>query len=225
MARCKLKRRLPMRYLRCNRGAAACLISLLAFATPSFVLAAPSSTESTIDSRDDIDLAKIQAGGKVIFVSSGPRQAAFRAIDDDRRTVFEFSRSDPRPTMIVKLNESKPVHRVSVVAASATDKIDVYLLNLLPSSPAELDKLKPVATISAPTTAHEAAVDIAPQEARYIALRWSLSKIRAGASAIAEIGIFSDSAPERAVALVTAMAEPPLQDLIAGPPLVPVVSP
>jgi len=214
-----------MRFLRCNRGAAACLVCLLAFATPSFVLATPSSTESTIDSREDVDLAKIQAGGKVIFVSSGPRQAAFRAIDDDRRTVFEFSRSDPRPTMIVKLNESEPVHRVSVVAASATDKIDIYLLNVLPSGAAELDKMKPVATISEPATAHEAAVDIAPQNARYIALRWSFSKVRPGATAIAEIGIFSDSAPERAVALVTVMAEPPSTDLIAGPPLVPVVSP
>jgi hypothetical protein len=215
-----------MRFLRSNRGAEAFLLGALTLAlTPSFGFATSASSGTTIDSRDDIDLAKIQAGGKVIFISSGPRQAAFRAIDDDRRTVFEFSRSDPRPTMIVKLNESKPVHRVSVVTASSTDTIDIYLLNALPSNPAELDKTKPVATISQPATAHEAVVDIAPQEARYIALRWTFSKVRTGASAIAEIGIFSDSAPERAVALVTATAEPPTADLIAGPPLVPVVSP
>lgn len=215
-----------MRTFRSSASGVALAVGLLAFVLCSArVQATTNGNQTTTETGDDVDFAKIQAGGKVIFVSSGPRQAAFRAIDDDRRTVFEFSRSDPRPTMIVKLNESKPVHRVSVVVASDTDKIDIYLLNILPSKPSELDKLKPIATISEPGTAHEAAVEIAPQEARYIALRWTLSKAHARPSAVAEIGVFSDSAPERALALITAVAEPPSTDSIAGPPLIPVVSP
>ena len=215
-----------MRFFSSNASSVALSLGLVAFTlTSPVLLATPNSSDTDVSSRKDVDLAKIQAGGKVIFVSSGPRQAAFRAIDNDRRTMFEFSRSDPRPTMIVKLNESNPIHRVSVVVGSQAEKIDIYLLDILPGDPSGLDKIKPTATISEPATDHEAAVEIAPQDARYIALRWTLSKDHSRASAVAEIGVFSDSTPERAVALVTAVAEPPSANTVVLPPLIPVVSP
>src|SRR6266704_2205247 len=81
---------------------------------------------------EETDVAKIQAGGHIAFVSSGQRLTDFHAIDDDRRTVFEFSTADPRPTIIVRISGSKPIHRVSVVPGSETQKVDVYLLNESP---------------------------------------------------------------------------------------------
>src|SRR5438067_5051032 len=89
------------------------------------------SNQAVVDA-DDVDLAKVQSGGQIVLVSSGQRPARFQAIDDDRRTVFQFSNSDPRPTVIVKLTESKPIHRVSVVPGSESLKVDVYLLDELP---------------------------------------------------------------------------------------------
>jgi hypothetical protein len=39
---------------------------------------------------DEVDLAKVKSGGRIVFVSSGPRQRSFRAINNDRRTTFRF---------------------------------------------------------------------------------------------------------------------------------------
>jgi hypothetical protein len=180
--------------------------------------------QSAIDP-EQIDLAKILAGGKVVFVSSGQRSSAFRAIDDDRRTVFEFSSSDPRPTIVVKLNEKKPIHRVSLVLGSESEKIDVYLLNELPEEPSALDKTKPIASIVDLAVARETVVDFAPQTAQYVALRWTWSKKHLRSAAIAEMGVFSDSAPDAAVAATLTAADPPPTDPVPGPPLIVSVSP
>src|SRR5207249_4934763 len=94
----------------------------------------------------------------------------------DRRTVFHFSSSDPRPTLIVKITGNKPIHRVSVVVGSESASLDVYLLNEPPRDPSDLDRMKPTASIVDPPIAREAAVDFAPQNAHYVALRWGPSK-------------------------------------------------
>src|SRR5256885_17220203 len=66
-----------------------------------------------VEQRDDVDVAKVQAGGKIVIISSGGRGGGFRAIDDDHRTTFRFASDDPRPTLIVQLMGNRPIHPVS----------------------------------------------------------------------------------------------------------------
>jgi hypothetical protein len=190
------------------------------FFNVSTIRAADASNQA-VDSGDDIDLAKVQSGGQVVFVSSGQRLVISHAIDDDRRTVFQFSTSDPRPTVVVKLTESKPIHRVSVVPGSECRKVDVYLLNELPRDPSDLDRIKPLTSIVDLVVGREAAVDFAPQQARYVALRWTLSPAAVGPLKIAEISAFTkpdSSSP------ATALADPAIS-LVMAPPLITPASP
>ena len=192
--------------------------SLVGFSLNGSPIRAAEASNPVVVFAEDVDLAKIQSGGKVVFVSSGHRQSASCAIDDDRRTVFLFSTSDPRPTLIVKLTESKPVHRVSVVVGSEAGKVDVYLVSEIPGDPSDLDKMKSVASIVDLAVAREAIIDFAPQSARYVVLRWALSKNHSRPLAVAEVSAFSNAANPRAATLAPA-------DPIQGPPLIVSVSP
>ena len=177
------------------------------------------------DSSDlaDVDLAKVLAGGKVVFVSSGSRPIGFQAIDDERRTTFQFSNSDPRPTLNVELEKIRPVHRVSVVPGSQSLKVDVYLLTKRPRNLSDLDKIEPVASIVDPVIGREATVDFAPQRARYVVLRWTLSVNPAGPLKIAEVSAFTKpDSPQVSDAL--AATEPPPK-VALGPPVLTPVSP
>ncbi len=199
-------------------------ITTLAVAfTGSWMHGAETSNRVVVEA-DEIDLAKVQAGGQVVFVSSGQRAAVFHAIDDDRRTIFQFSSSDPRPTLIVKLNDTKPVHRVSVVVGSQSGKVDVYLLDKVPHDPSELDKIKPVASIVDLGVAREAFVDFAPETARYVALRWAFAKNVSRPLAVAEVSVFSNSASDPNGAALAA-SDPPPPEAVQGPPLIASVSP
>jgi hypothetical protein len=171
---------------------------------------------------EDVDVAKTQFGGQIVFVSSGQRPAVSHAIDDDRRTVFLFSSSDPRPTLIIKLTRSRPVHRVGVVVGSEAGKVDVYLLDEIRGDGSDLDKVKPVASIVDLRVAREAVVDFAPQSARYVALRWAVSKNHSHPPAIAEISAFSNGTDPGGTLVAS---EPPPADAIEGPPLIVSVSP
>ena len=133
-----------MRFLRAkwNRQLA---ISLIIFSFNVWPVGATEISNRVVVTAEDVDLAKMQSGGQIVFVSSGQRPAVSHAIDDDRRTVFLFSSSDPRPTLIVKLIKSTPVHRVSVVVGSEAGKVDVYLLDQISGDGSDLDKVKPVA--------------------------------------------------------------------------------
>ena len=190
----------------------------------SVLRAAENSTQQPLVDKEEFDLAKVQAGGKVAFVSSGERPAVFRAIDNDRRTVFEFSSSDPRPTLIVKVTETKPIHRVSVVIGSQREQVDVYLLNEIPRDLSELDKLDPVASIVDLSVGREAVADFAPQQAHYVALRWAFSKNHSRPLAVAEVGVFTNSSSDPSLALIVA-ADPPPADPPPGPPIIAAVSP
>lgn len=170
---------------------------------------------------DEVDLAKVQAGGRIVLMSSGVRGGGFRAIDDDHRTTFRFSADDPQPTLIVELIENRPVHRVTAVVGSQSGKIDVYLLNELPRKPSDLDASNPIGSIVDPAIAREASLEFPPQNARYVALRWTLSNRTNEALNVAEVSAFSRGySPAGSAALA---ANPPIY-LAAGPPVIPVVS-
>jgi hypothetical protein len=212
-----------MRFLRQKWNSQLVAVSLIVFSLNGWPIRAAETSNRVVVAAEDVDLAKIQSGAQVVFVSSGQRPAVSHAIDDDRRTVFLFSISDPRPTLIVKLTESKPLHRVSVVVGSEAGTVDVYLLNEIPRDSGYLDKVKPVASIVDPGVAREAMVDFAPQSAGYVALRWALSKNHSHPLAVAEVSAFSNAANRTAGPLATSEAPPP--DAIEGPPFIASVSP
>ena len=186
------------------------------------VRAVDSSNQATLDA-DEVDLAKLQSGGQIVLVSSGQRLVWFHSIDDDRRTVFQFADSDPRPTVIVKVTDAKPIHRVSVVPGSASPKVDVYLLNELPRDLSDLDKDKPLTSILDLAVGKEAAVDFSPQRARYVALRWTLAPTVITPFQIAEISAFTKGEPTH-VADALAATDPPLY-VFQGPPVIKPLSP
>jgi hypothetical protein len=201
----------------------ACLIGLLSIGLPAQAADEPSSQPTTADEKL-VDMAKVHSGGKVAFVSSGQRPAVFHAIDDDRRTIFRFSESDAHPTLIIKLNETRPVHRVSLVPASEAAQVNVYLLDELPRKVSDLDALKPLTSIVNLVVGREAAAEFAPQNARYVALRWILTGPSAGPIKVAEVSAFAQSDTHHASDFL-AVADPAASFHAVEPPDVAVVSP
>jgi len=212
-----------MRFLRSKRDRLILPISLFGLALNISPVQATDLSQKDSSDLADVDLAKLQAGGKIVFVSSGARPTGFHAIDDERRTIFQFSDSDSRPTLIVELKNNRPVHRVSVVPGSQSQKVDVYLLNEWPHHLSDLDKIEPVTSIVDLMVGREAAVDFAPQRARYVALRWTLSANRSDPLKIAEVSAFTKpDSPQISDAF--AASEPPPK-LALGPPVLTPVSP
>ena len=212
-----------MRFLRAKSNGPLVAVALIVFSLNGWPMRAAETPNRVVVTAEDVDLAKTQSGGQISFVSSGQRPAVSHVIDDDRRTVFLFSSSDPRPTLIIKLTQSRLLHRVSVVVGSEAGKVDVYLLGEIPGDGSDLDKVKPVGSIVDLGIAREAVVDFAPQNARYVALRWALPKNYTRPLAIAEIGAFSNVDPSGGT-LVASEAPPPA-DAVQGPPLIVSVSP
>lgn len=213
-----------MRVLRSKRSLFA--LAAIAFAYPAVCStfgATPTSTQVIVEA-DDVDLAKLELGGKIVVTSSGQRLAAAHAIDGDYRTLFQFAKDDPRPTLIVKLTDNKPVHRVSVVVGSETGAVEVYLLGDIPHELSDLDKLTPVGSIANIGIAHEAGVDFAPQNAQYVALRWALSANRLQPLAVAEVSVFALDASRQGIATLAAAEQPPTEP-VPDPPIIAGISP
>ena len=188
----------------------------------SSIRATEPSHPAVVDA-DEVDLAKVKSGGRIVFVSSGPRQRSFRAIDNDRRTTFRFSNEDLHPTVIVQLAGNEPVYRVSAVPGTQGGQVAVYLLNKVPRNPGDLAAIKPTATIVDLVVAREAAAEVAPQRARYVALQWSQNKLLISAQEGAEISAFTKADPPQ-IADALAVTVPPIS-LVLGPPLIHPVSP
>lgn len=201
----------------------ACLVGLLAISLPTQA-ADESSTQTTTTGDKIVDMAKVQSGGQVAFVTSGPKAAVFHAIDDDRRTMFRFSGSDAHPTLIVKLNETQPVYRVSLVPGSEAAQVNVYLLDELPRKATDLDALKPLTSIVNLVVGKESAAEFAPRNARYVALQWIVAGPSAGPVKVAEVSAYAQS-NSRHVADFLAIANPTAASFHAvEPPDVAVVS-
>jgi len=200
----------------------ACLVGLLSIGLPAQAADEP-STQPTTAGEKLVDMAKVQSGGQVAFVSSGQRPAVSHAIDDDRRTIFQFSESDAHPTLIIKLNETRPVHRVSLVPGSETAQVNVYLLDELPRKASDLDALKPLTSIVNLVVGREAAAEFAPQNARYVALRWILTGPSAGPVKVAEVSALAQSDSHHVTDLF-AVADPAASFHAVEPPDIAVVS-
>jgi len=218
-----LKRRLPMRFLRTRWSRLFLPMGLIKLCLNISSIRATEPSHPAVVDADEVDLAKVKSGGRIVFVSCGPRQRSFHAIDDDRRTTFRFSNEDLHPTMVVELAGNEPVYRICVVPGTQGAQVAVYLLNKVPRNPGDLAAIKPTATIVDLVVAREAALEFAPQRARYVALQWTQNKPLISAPEVAEISAFMKGDPPR-IADALAATVPPIS-LVLGPPLIHPVSP
>jgi hypothetical protein len=120
----------------------------------------------------NFNFANLYARAHVVFVSSGSPFAAQRMIDDDTVTSFQFSKTDPHPTVIVELADREQLHRISALYKMQKGRLDVYLADELSEDPSDLRDLRPIATTTDPGTG-KSAVNFNPHGARYVALRWT----------------------------------------------------
>jgi len=157
----------------------------------STVADARPATAGRIEELLNFNFANSYAQAHVVYVSSGKLARAGRMIDDDALTAFGFAASDPHPTVILELPKMQRLHRVSVVYKMGLAHLEVYLLNEFPKNVGELGNLKSLASVFDRHGSGKAAVDFDPQNARYVALRWtSESSAAAEAFEVAEIAAF-----------------------------------
>ncbi len=174
------------------------------------------------DGTVDLDLAKLYAGARVVYVSSGAIAFAARMIDGDLRTAFRFSGSDLHPTAIIELAQSQQLHRVCATYQRRGAQLDVYLLNELPKHGGDLRAQNPIASIVGLGDRGETVVDLAPTKARYFALRWTRDKASSEPFEVAGISALSLVLREQNPATLADFSK---LTVPADPPTIPSVSP
>jgi hypothetical protein len=73
----------------------------------------------------NFNFANVYARARVVYVSSGPLPSARRMIDDDALTAFRFAAGDRHPTVMVELEKSQRLHRVSTLYQAHGSKVAV----------------------------------------------------------------------------------------------------
>jgi hypothetical protein len=180
----------------------------------------------------NFNFANLYARARIVFVSSGIKEHAKRMIDDDVITSFQFSATDPEPTVIVELADHERLHRVSAVYKMEKGRLDVFLLQELGSNPGDLTGATPVASVTDTDGGGKAAVDFDPHGARYVALRWTPSNDKTPHGfEVAEVSAFGEmplsmlstqEMPDIYADNSIGLMSPPL---VIQPPILPIVSP
>jgi hypothetical protein len=146
--------------------------------------------------RVEFDLAKWQALGRIVYVSSGASAFGIRMIDSDSKTVFRFAGADLHPTVIVELAENKPVDGVAALFDRDENvKLDVYLLNQLPKGLANLSHEDSIKCSIDFGELARAGSDFAATTARYVVFRWTRAKPTKSPFCVAELSAFSGVRP------------------------------
>ena len=180
----------------------------------------------------NFNFANLYARARIVYISSGPREYAKRMIDDDVITAFQFSPTDPHPTVIVELADRERLHRVSAVYKMDKGHLDVFLLEELAHEPGNLNGAKPIASATDTDGDGKAAVDFDPHGARYVALRWTPADGTATRGfEVAEVSAFGEmplsmlstmEVPDVYADNSAGLLSPP--PLVVQPPVLPVVS-
>lgn len=152
------------------------------------IVVEPSTPVSPVQALE-VDLAKLRVNARVVYVSSGEKGFSLRMIDSDGRTAFRFFSGDVNPTVIVQLAHTERIHRVSTIFPAEAARLDVYLANELPRDPSNFRFGDPVGSITEVNGTERAEVDFAPQDVRYVVLRWT-RKHRGGTFKVAEISAY-----------------------------------
>jgi hypothetical protein len=220
-------------------GSVASLLTLPAVAADPATTAKPAAYNTTVIVRatneTELDLAKSQAGARVVFVSSGAHTFGVRSIDDNSQTTFRFSGNDLRPTIILELAANDPLHRVGAVFDAEKDvKLHVYLISALPKDLREFDSAQSVNCNLDQTDLTRAAAEVSPTNARYVVFQWTRTSPTKAPFCVAELSAFSMLSPN---SIPPALSVPEVHfaggssdfsnklGTLADPPLLAVVSP
>jgi hypothetical protein len=87
------------------------------------------------DDRVEFDFARLSSEGRIAYVGSGIAKDAYRMVDGDPTTFFEFAAVGQDTFFIVTLPETYPVFQASITTTAAIRAIDVWTFN---NSPGEL---------------------------------------------------------------------------------------
>lgn len=189
----------------------------------------------------NFNFANRYAHGRIVYISSGRMGLAPRMIDEDPLTGFNFSATDPHPTVIVELQETERINRVSAVYQAQAGKLEIFLLGELPKN-GDLNGLQPVAFVADRAGEGKSAAQFEPHGARFVALRWVPEKSAEGNFEVTEIAAFGDVPLTRIAAVTNGAPDlfaenqnglPLFENGAAGqnvgayltPPVIPIVSP
>lgn len=169
-------------------------LAALSWALPPAVAAdeiPPLTIHSSANPADvlELDLAKLRAHGRIVYVSSGELAFASRMIDSDVRTAFRFANSDLAPTVIVELAHTEKIHRVTTAFPAEATRLDVYVASQLPRDLSNFRFFDPVGSITEFDGSGKGMVDFSPREVRYVVLRWARQKHR-GEFKVTEVSAF-----------------------------------
>ena len=142
------------------------------------------------EERYNFNFANAYSLAKVIYASSGRIALAPRMIDDDAQTNFHFASSDPNPTVVVELSQNQRIYRVSACYKTEPGRMEVYLFNKLPDDLTKLSSYAAIASSEDHLGEGKTAVNFAPQNARYIVLRWTPDRLAHESFEISDIGAF-----------------------------------
>ena len=139
----------------------------------------------------------LYARSRILYISSGSSNFARRMIDENPETAFHFSPTDLHPTAVVELGTEERSHRVTVLYKTGCGHLDAFLLNNYKPSSGHVDftGLKAVAATSERSGNGRAAMTFDPENAPFVALRWTPDFSRCGPEAfeVAEIGALDDA--------------------------------
>lgn len=219
----------------------ALMIGLCFFLRPLFGAEPTDTTQAVIHpevtvratENGELDLAKLQVQGRVVYVSSGAMPFAARMIDDDLRTTYRFFGTDLHPTVIVELAGTELLRTVGAVFdAEEQVKLEIYLLNQLPNNLDDFKDAKPLTCTINRSDVARAAIDFTPTGARYVAYRWTRTKATRTSFTVAEVSAFGTVSSEQFPPI---LAETNFKETstdfsnklgtLADPPNIPVLSP
>jgi len=83
--------------------------------------------------RVDYDFARASSGGKVAYVGSGSVETAYKIVDGDIKTFFNFDKAGEDALFIVSLAETYPVYQASIATDEAIQKVEIWTLSSYPS--------------------------------------------------------------------------------------------
>ena len=198
----------------------------------SSVLSAPEPNDTTVNGVtvrgnevQEFDWAKVRAHGRIAHVSSGPKSASSRMIDNDLQTSFQFSESDSSPTVIVELANTARLHRVSTVFKAEDAQLDVMMLNELPKNLDDLQFAKPdITRVGLSDERGTITADFAVSSARFVVFRWK-RKHRDEPFSVAEISAFSNDPTDWMSDADLHLADNAKNAVIPEPPPVGIISP
>ena len=148
-----------------------------------------------VNNQTAFNMAGIYAKGAVTYANTGGANATWqRAIDDDPETSVSIKPSTAESGMVVRLEGSHPLSRLSMLTnPKARGKVDIFLLSEAPKAgaPVSLEGITPSVSLTFDGTSPRSSADFAETRATAMALRWTPESGEATFT-LREVNVFAD---------------------------------